>query len=157
MKQNLDVVINGKKLKDWLKSDEGRVDYSKCEAGMNVSNSDEYSIYDLGAFYHDPSVRETWYHNGVDLVRVAGVAISIHDEYYDTISEFSVLEGYDYARLFFSHLKNATIQDFVYYFFRLLDGEIYISETNCRVYVKGRKGTQEEIEAFVSDYQSRCS
>lgn len=63
-------VVEGKKLKDWLKSDEGLVDYEKCEFGNNVSNKKGIIIYDLGEFEHDPDVKETTYFNGVDMARV---------------------------------------------------------------------------------------
>ena len=45
-----DAVVDGKKMSEWLKSDEGLVDYSKCEFGKNVSNSEDIGIYDLGEF-----------------------------------------------------------------------------------------------------------
>lgn len=155
MGSGLDVMIDGKMLKDWLKSDEGMVDYSKCETGVDVSNNPEYRIYDIGGFVHDPSVMETRYHNGVDLARVAGVATSYRDEGYDDISVSTAMDGDLSVQIFFNSLKDATIQDFVYRYFHIIDGDIYISETNHRVFIKGRKGTDEEIEKFIDDFNSR--
>lgn len=37
-----DAVVEGKKIKDWMKSDEGLVDYDKCEFRKNVSNTKEF-------------------------------------------------------------------------------------------------------------------
>lgn len=157
MALDMAVVIDGKPLKEWLKSDEGLVDYSKCEFGADVSNNPKYRIFDLGKFEHDPSVGKTRYHNGVDLARVAGIATSYRDEEYDTISITTALDGDLSVQVFFGQISNANIQDFVYRFFHVIDGDIYISETNHRVFVKGRKGTEEEIIAFVNDYNQRIT
>lgn len=143
-----DVVVDSKKLSEWLKSDEGLVDYSKCEFGKNVCNSEEYAIYDLGEYEHDPTVAETRYHNGIDLARVAG-CIEYGEPYYG-MSPVTALNGDDYVRIFYNSFRDATIQDFVVYFFRIMDGDIYISETNYHVFLKGRfPNTQEEWSAVV--------
>lgn len=100
---------------------------------------------------------ETRYHNGVDLTRVAGIATSYSDEDYDTIRNTTTLDGDLSVQIFFGQMRNSTIQDFVYLFFHVIDGDIYISETNHRVFVKGRTGTEEEIIAFVNDYNQRIA
>lgn len=48
MALDMAVVIDGRPLKERLKSDEGLVDYSKCEFGADVSNNPKYRIFDLG-------------------------------------------------------------------------------------------------------------
>lgn len=151
--QYADVVVDGKKLSEWLKSDEGLVDYSKCEFSRNVSNTDDYIIYDLGEFEHDPTVKQTRYCNGVDLARVAG-SVKYGEPYYG-MRTVTAYNGDDYVRIFFNSFINATIQDFVTYFFRIIDGDIYISETNFHVFVKGRRSTQEEWEAAVDALYSK--
>ena len=75
-----EIVVNGKTLKDWLKSDEGLVNYKKCKFGHNVSNKKGIIIYDLGEYEFDAQVGEATYHNGVDLARVAG-AIKYDEPY----------------------------------------------------------------------------
>lgn len=143
-----DVVVDGKKMSEWLKSDENLVDYSKCKFGSDVSNSDAYVIYDLGEYEYDPTVVKTRYHNGVDLARVAG-CIKYWKSYYG-MSLITAMNGDDYVRIFYNTFADATIQDFVVYFFRIVDGDIYVSETNYHVFVKGRLcDTQEEWAAAV--------
>lgn len=137
-----DAVVDGKKIKDWMKSDEGMVDYEKCKFRKNVSNTERFVIYDLGEYEYDPDVRQTVYCNGVDLARVA--ACVKYGEQYDGMSLYTAINGDDYVRIFFNSFENATIQDFIMYYFRVLDGDIYISETNYRVFVKGRSYTDEE-------------
>lgn len=141
-------VVDGKKLSEWLKSDEGLVDYSKCKFRHNVSNSPDIVIFDLDEYEFDPDVGETTYHNGVDLARVA--ACVKYGSPYKGMSLVTALNGDDYVRIFFNNFVGATIQDFIIYFFRLLDGDIYISETNYHVFVKGRPAaTEEECKATV--------
>jgi len=142
-----DAIVDGKKIKDWMKSDEGLVDYEKCEFRKNVSNTKEFIIYDLGKYEYDPDVRQTVYCNGVDLARVAGCVK--YGEQYDGMSIVTAFNGDDYVRIFFNTFENATIQDFIMYFFQVLDGDIYISETNYRVFVKGRSYTDEEWKEAV--------
>ena len=151
----LNTIVEGKSLREWLKTDNGLVDYDKCEFGADVSNNSEWRIFDLGKFYHDPSVMKTRYHNGVDLARVAGVATSYRDEEYDNLSYKSALDGDDYVTIFFNQIENATIADFVFRFFHIIDGDIYISETCERVFVKGRRGSEEELMRFVESFNSR--
>lgn len=148
-----DVVVDGKRIKDWVKSDEDLVDYAKCEFLSNVSNTDGTVIYDLGEYEYDSKVEETRYCNGVDLARVA--ACVKYGEQYDGMRFVTAINGDDYVRIFYNSFRDATIQDFIIYFFRLLDGDIYISETNYRVYVKGRVGTEEEWKAAVEELYSR--
>lgn len=148
-----DIEVDGKKLKDWLKSDEGLVDYEKCEFGHNVSNTKGTIIFDLGEYEFDPKVGETTYCNGVDLARVAG-AIK-YGEAYKGMSLYTALNGDDYVRIFLNGFENPTINDFVIYFFQLLDGEIYISETNYHVFVKGRNWEEDEWKAAVRELYSR--
>ncbi|MCR5509463.1 MAG: hypothetical protein K6F54_00695 [Lachnospiraceae bacterium] len=154
---DLEEIVDGRPLREWLKSDEGMVDYDKLEFGHNVSNTEDYLIYDLGMFYHDSSVGETRYHNGVDLARVA--AVNVMGAYrpieYDTVDLYSALEGDDYTRIFFNSVRNATIADFIFRFFKIIDGDLYISETCHHVFIKGRFGTSEERKAFVENYNSR--
>lgn len=148
------IVVDGKKLSEWLKSDEGLVDYSKCKFGHNVSNTENYIIYDLGEYEYDSTVVETRYCNGVDLARVAGCA-KYHASYYN-MSVVTALNGDDYVRIFYNSYRNATIQDFVLYFFRILDGDIYISETNHHVFVKGRFcESDEEWRAAVEELSTK--
>ena len=148
-----DAVVDGKKMSEWLKSDEGLVDYSKCEFGKNVSNSEDIGIYDLGEFEYDPDVRETRYCNGVDLARVAGCAK--YNEPYYGMSVFTAFNGDDYVRIFYNSFRDVTIRDFVIYFFQMLDGDIYVSETNYHVFVKGRFYDEEEWHAAVDELYSR--
>ena len=148
-----DAVVDGKKIKDWMKSDEGLVDYEKCEFRKNVSNTDKFIIYDLGEYEYDPDVRQTVYCNGVDLARVA--ACVRYGAQYDGMSLVTAFNGDDYVRIFFNTFENATIRDFIVYFFHLLDGDIYISETNYRVFVKGREGEEEEWKAVVEELYGR--
>jgi len=147
-------VVDGKKISEWLKSDEGRVDYSKCEFGKNVCNSEDYIIYDLGEYEHNPRVMETHYHNGVDLARVAG-CIKYSESYYG-MSDITALNGDDYVNIFYESFRDITIRDFVIYFLRLLDGDVYISETNYHVFAKGRlPKTKEEWHDAVEELYSR--
>jgi len=148
-----EVVVEGKQLKDWLKSDEGLVDYKRCKFGRNVSNKKGIIIYDLGEYEFDPQVGETTYHNGVDLARVAG-AIKYGDPY-KGMSLYTALNGDDYVRIFMGSFSEITIKDFVMYFLQLLDGDIYISETNYHVFVKGRTYDEEEWKAAVEELYSR--
>ena len=46
---DLEEIVDGRPLREWLKSDEGMVDYDKLEFGHNVSNTEDYLIYDLGS------------------------------------------------------------------------------------------------------------
>lgn len=146
-------VVDGKKIKDWMKSDEGLVDYKKCEFGKNVSNTEAFKIYDLGEYEYDPDVRQTVYCNGVDLARVAGCVK--YGEKYDGMSLVTAFNGDDYVRIFFNSFENATIQDFIMHFFQVLDGDIYISETNYRVFVKGRSYTDEEWKEAVDKLKAK--
>ncbi len=148
-----EIVVEGKPLKDWLKSDEGLVNYKKCKFGHNVSNKKGIIIYDLGEYEFDPQVGKTTYHNGVDLARVAG-AIN-YDEPYKGMSIYVALNGDDYVRIFQESFKDTTIRDFVMYFLQLLDGEIYISETNYHVFAKGRTYEREEWKEAVEELYSR--
>ena len=149
-----EVEVSGKKLKDWLMSDEGLVDYEKCEFKRNVSNKKGRCIFDLGEYEFDSSVGVTTYHNGVDLARVAGAVM--YDEPYYGMRMVTALNGDDYVRIFKNSFTDATLEDFVLYFFKLLDGEIYISETNYHVFVKGRSEcTDEEWKATVDELYSR--
>ena len=148
-----DIEVAGKKLKDWLKSDEGLVNYSKCKFLKNVSNTKDVIIIDLGEYEHDPTVGETTYCNGVDLARVAGCVR--YSEPYKGMHPVTALNGDDYVRIFMHSFENISIEDFVIYFFRLLDGVIYISETNYHVFVKGRNGSDEEWKAAVDELYSR--
>jgi len=148
-----DEVVNGKMVKDWMKSDEGLVDYSKCEFGKNVSNSEEFIIYDLGEYEYDPEVLQTVYCNGVDLARVAGCVK--YGEQYNGMRYITAINGDDYVRIFFNTFEKATIQDFIIYFFQLLDGDIYISETNYRVFVRGRSYTEEEWKEAVDELMAK--
>lgn len=140
------VTIDGHKLIDLLQSDKGMVDYSNCEFGKNVSTTKEYVIFHLGEYEYDSSVRPI-YHNGLDLSRIA--ACSKFHTPYGGMRLTTALEGDDYMRIFFNAYLGATIQDFIFYFFSLIDGDMYISETNYHVYVKGRIGTEEEREKFI--------
>lgn len=151
-----DIVVDGKKLSEWLKSDEDLVDYSKCKFGKNVSKSENIAIYDLGKFEYDPTVAKTRYHNGIDLARVAG-CIKYNACYYG-MSLVTALNGDDYVRIFYNSFTDITIKDFVLYFFRILDGDIYISDTNYHVFVKGRFcDTEEEWHAAVDELYSRST
>lgn len=145
-----DCVVEGKKISDWVKSDEGLVDYEKEEFGLNVSNSKDYVIFDLGEYEYDATVNVTRYHNGLDLARVAG-SVKYHEPY-GGMHPMTAINGDDYVRIFYNGFRDASIQDFVIYFFQLLDGDIYISEKNYHVYVKGREPvSQEEWEAAVHE------
>ncbi len=137
-----DIIVNDKKLSEWLKSDEGLVDYSKCKFKRNVSNSPDIVIFDLDEYEFDTNVGKTIYHNGVDLARVA--ACVEYGSPYKGMSFSTALNGDDYVRIFFNNFVGATVQDFILYFFKLLDGDIYISETNYHVFVKGRPATTDE-------------
>lgn len=147
------VVVDGKPLGEWLKEDAGMVNYEKNEFGHNVSTNPDYVIYDLGKFLYDPSVRETRYQNGVDLARVAA---SVHYWVpYHEVDDFEAINGDDLVRIFFNALEDVTVTDFILNFFKILDGEIYISKENFKVYVKGRIGSDEERKAVIDDYARR--
>lgn len=148
-----EVVVEGRKIRDWMKSDEGLVDYDKCEFRKNVSNSEEFLIYDLGEFEYDPDVRESRWCNGVDLARVA--ACIKYGRRYDGMGIVTAMDGDDYVRIFFNNFIGANLTDFIFYFYRVLDGDIYISETNYHVFVKGRRGTDEEWEAAVEALKNK--
>lgn len=150
-----DIVVDGKPLKDWLKSDEGLVDYKKCEFRHNVSTSPDIIIYDLGEYEHDPSVGITHYHNGVDLARVAGCIL--YKEPYKGMSPITALNGSDYVNVVYGSFKDATTQDFIVYYVHLLNGDIYISDTNYHVFLKGRPAdSEEEWKAVVDELYSRA-
>lgn len=149
-----EIEVDGKKLKDWLQSDEGLVDYSKTKARKNVSNTKGIVIYDLGDYVFDTDVRPQYYCNGVDLSKVAAVAR--YEVSYDGMSLKTALDGDDHARVFVNSFENPTVEDFVIYFFQLLEGDVYISETSYRVYVKGRIPADEaEWKAAVDELYSR--
>ena len=148
-----EIVVDGKKLKDWLKSDEGLVNYEACKFGKNVSNTKGIVIYDLGEYEYDPEVVVTRYCNGVDLARVLG-AIK-YGKPYKGMSLFTALNGDDYVRIFYNSYRDVTIKDIILGHACLLDGEVYISETNYHVFVKGRIGTQEERAAAANELQER--
>ena len=66
--------------------------------------------------------------------------------------------GDDYARIFFNAFRDVTIKDFVLYFFKLLDGDIYVSHTSYKVYAKGRVPSgDEEWKAAVEDLYNRST
>ena len=150
-----EAIVLGKPIKEWARSDEGMVDYSKCEFKRNVSNNDEYVIYDLGEYEFDPEVKETTYCNGVDLARVAGAVL--YDKPYKGMNDYVAFNGDDYVRIFMHSFRDITTEDFVMYFCHILDGDIYISETNHHVFVKGRGYTQEEWEAAVDKLYSKST
>lgn len=140
--------VEGKKLKDYLKSDQGLVDYEKCEFGKNVSKQKGIIIYDMGEFEHDPEVAETTYFNGVDMARVvAGLKYGVP---YKGMRLYDALEGDSYVRNFAMWYTELSVEDYVLYFFRLLDGDVYISETNYHVFVKGRTSEEEEWKEAVN-------
>lgn len=147
-------IIEGKTIREWAMSDNGLIDYEKCVFKHNVSNNDEYVIYDLGEYEYDPEVVQTTYCNGVDLARVAG---SIrYNEPYKGMRYTTALNGDDYVRIFMNSFKGATIEDFVVYFFHLTEGDIYISETNHHVFVKGKNPTESVWKKAVDTlYQKR--
>lgn len=149
-----EAVVDGKKIKDWLKSDEGLVNYEACEFRKNVSNTKGIVIYDLGEYEYDPEVGETTYCNGVDLARVLGAVK--YGVPYKGMSLYTALNGDDYVRIFYHDFRDATIQDIILGHLRLLDGDIYISETNYHVFVKGRIGTEEEQIAAIEELRSRA-
>ena len=47
------------------------IDYNNTNFFANVSTKDDLVVYYLGQFEEDPDVKETRYHNGLDLVRIA--------------------------------------------------------------------------------------
>ena len=152
--QYAEIVVDGKKLKDWLKSDEGMVNYEACEFRKNVSNTKGIVIFDLGEYEFDPDVGETRYCNGVDLARV--LAVREYGVPYKGMSMVTALNGEDYVRIFYNTYRDVTIKDIVFGYFKLLDGDVYISETNYHVFVKGRIATDEEWQATVEELRSRA-
>ena len=148
-------VVAAKTINEWLKSDEELVDYSKCEFKKNVSNNEDYIIFDLGEYEHDPDVRQTIYRNGVDLARVVGCIC--FDEPYKGMRYMTAIEGDDYLHTFLRAFRNVSIDDFVLYFCHLLDGDIYISEENHHVFVKGRRGTEEDWKEAADELNSRST
>lgn len=148
-----EVEVEGKKIKDWLKSDEGLVDYEKCEFGKNVSKKKGIVIFDMGEYEHDPNVGDTTYFNGVDMARV--IAGTKYGEPYKGMSMYYALEGDSYLRNFAMWYSELSVKDYVLYFFQLLDGDVYISETNYHVFVKGRTYEEDEWKAAVNELYSR--
>ncbi len=53
LKLDLDVVVDGKPLREWLKSDEGLVDYDRLECGRNVSNTESFTYNERMNLYGD--------------------------------------------------------------------------------------------------------
>ena len=149
-----EIEVDGKKLKDWLKSDEGLVNYEACEFRKNVSNTKGIVIYDLGEYEYDPEVGITKYCNGVDLARVLGAVE--YGEPYKGMRLVTALNGDDYVRIFYNTYTDVTIKDIVLGHLRLLDGDVYISETNYHVFAKGRIGTKEEFNAAIEELRSRA-
>lgn len=149
-----EIEVDGKKLKDWLKSDEGLVNYDACKFKANVSNTKGIVIYDLGEYEYDSQVGITTYCNGVDLARVLGAVE--YDEPYKGMRLVTALNGDDYVRIFYNAFTDVTIQDVILGHFHLLDGEVYISETNYHVFVKGRRGSKEELDAAIEELRSRA-
>ena len=113
---NLNDVVDGKTLSEWVMSDHGLVDYSKLKFGHNVSNTKGRVIFDLGEYEFDPDVRETVYQNGVDLARVAACA-RYHTEYKGMRFK-TAIDGWDHMMSFLHGYRNATISDYVIYFSR---------------------------------------
>ncbi len=151
--QYADVIVEGKPLGEWLQDDSGMVNYENKKFGRNVSLQKDLVIYDLGQFWYDPGVMETRYQNGVDLARVA--ACFYYGVPYHEVDDFEAINGDDLVRIFFNALEDVTMADFNLNFFKLLDGEIYISKNSHKVYVKGRIGTDEERQAAIDDYERR--
>lgn len=147
VKDYLEEIVDGKPVKEWLQSDEGLVDYEKAGLLKNISASKEFIIGDLGEYYIDPSVGLTTWRNGVDLARV--VACLKFKVPYNKMRFTTAMEGDDYVRSFFYGYPKAGIEDFIVYFFQLIDGDIYISETTHHVYVKGRNPNEEQWKAAV--------
>jgi len=148
-----EVVVNGRKLVDWLMSDEGLVDYEKSEFGHNISNTEEWIIYDMGGYWFDPGVRDTIYEHGIDMARLAGAKYNY--EPYDDMAAITPYDGYDVIKIFLGSFDKATVKDYILYHYKLIDGYAYISETSHHVYVKGRVGSKEEREAAYADLSSR--
>ncbi len=149
-----DVIVEGKRIADYVKSDEGLVDYSIDEFLVNVSSSDEFIIYDLGEYLHDSRVGKTTYYEGLDLARVTACA-QFHTTYHK-MSFVTAMEGDDYTRVFFQSFRKPTIEDYIFYYFHLLDGDLYISNHNYHVYVKGRIGTEEERKETLDCLAQKC-
>ena len=146
---DLNIVVDGKALSEWVMSDNGLVDYSKLRFGYNVSNTKGRVIFDLGEYEFDPDVRKTVYRNGVDLARVA--ACARYSAAYKGMHPKTAIDGWDHMMSFLGGYKGATIDEYVLYFFEILDGDIYISETCHHVFVSGRAcRSQEEWTAAVN-------
>ncbi|MBE5963417.1 MAG: hypothetical protein IKL73_05560 [Lachnospiraceae bacterium] len=112
------------------------IDYNNTNFFANVSTKDDLVVYYLGQFEEDPDVKETRYHNGLDLVRIAACS-ECHTPYNGMQLDYQYT-GDDLVRIFYNHYENATIQDFIKRFFDLNDGDMYISSINNGVYVEGR-------------------
>lgn len=145
---DLNAVVDGKALSEWVMSDNGLVDYSRLKFGYNVSNTKGHVVIDLGEYEYDPDVRETAYRNGVDLARVS--ACARYGAAYKGMRYKTAIDGWDHLMSFLGGYRGATIEEYVLYFFKILDGEVYISETCHHVFVSGRAcTTQEEWTAAV--------
>ena len=106
----------------------------------------------MGEYEHDPDVGETTYFNGVDMARV--IAGLKYGAPYKGMSLYDALEGDSYLRNFAMWYPKLSVEDYVLYFFRLLDGDVYISETNYHVFVKGRTYEEDEWKAAVNELVS---
>lgn len=145
-------VINGKPLSEWLKDDDGKVDYSRAEFGKNISNTKGYVVFDMGEFVVDPEVC-TDYVNGVDMIRLAGAAYNA-DPYDDRMDMITPYDGEDVYRIFMLGMENPTLEDFILNFFKLINGNVYISRTTRHVYVTGNIGPEDAWNRAVDTFRS---
>ena len=149
-----EIKLEDKYLVDYLIDDEQYIDpekRDKKELFLNISKNKDLVIYDLGPFWHDPSVNETTYINGVDLARVMGCLV--FGRGYFLLDDYQALEGDDYFRIFLHSIKEFSIEKFVMYEFKLLNGNVYISKGDLNVHVSGRQAKDEaEWKEYVEKY-----
>lgn len=149
-----EIEIQGKKIIDYLIDDTNYIDKekrAKNEIFSNISNDENTIVWDIGPFWYNPSVVETTYFNGVDLARVIGSA-----EFgvpFNEVNDYEALEGDDYFRSYLHAAKSFSIESFVLYEYKLLDGNIYISKENLHVHISGRMAKdQDEWNEAVKKY-----
>lgn len=130
------IIIEGKSIAEWMKPDLDFIDYSNTTFFANVSTDKAFTVYYLGQYEYDPDVKDTTYHNGLDLARIAACS-ECHAPYNNMFADYP-LTGDSLVRIFFNHYPNANIADYIERFFNLGDGDVFIGR-NLGIYVIGRE------------------
>lgn len=92
------IIIEGKSLAEWMKPDLDFIDYNNTTFFANVSTDNTFTVYYLGQYEYDPDVKDTTYHNGLDLARIAACS-ECHAPYNNMFADYP-LTGDSLVRIF---------------------------------------------------------